>query len=980
MGEPPTGLAEALRDRYVLERELGRGGMATVWLARDLRHEREVALKVLHPELATSLGPERFLREIRIAAGLTHPRILAVFDSGAADGFLYYVMPYVKGESLRARLRREVQLPLEPALRMVSQVADALEYAHERGIIHRDIKPENILLMENGEPMVADFGLALALSAAGGERLTETGLALGTPAYMSPEQAAGEHQFDGRTDIYSLGCVLYELLAGEPPFTGPTAQAIIAKRFGAAPPSIRIVREGVPPAVEHAIERALAKAPADRFTTADQFARALHESPAAPRRRSLVEVAPWALVIGLALAAGGFLRWRTGTAPPTDPNLLAVAPFDVLDPSLQIWHEGLADLLSRSLDGAGPLRTVSQTVALRGWPGRADPASAEALGHRTGAGLVVFGMVVPRGRDSVSLRAGILDGSAPRGQTQLEISGQAARMGDLADSLGFKILQVLGQSRPIGAVRQVSIGSKSLPALKAFLQGEQFYRRGAWDSALASYDRAIAADSDFGLAHHRMAVVLGWNPPSAGAYKPMEVYARRAMLFNQGLSPRDSLLIAAGYLNLPSNDTTNLGFSFRSMAALEEAVRRYPMDPEAWYELGEARFHSPFPGTTPARALEAFNHAIALDSGFAPAYEHMMGLTIRVGRPDLAAWYAARYVGLDPTGQNAASIRLAAAMLDPVQAKGPAAGRMIDSASVHTIFSAAMEHLGSLPDSEETAIRLLRALGKTGRPAGGDAPWVLDTLMWHQYLAKALALRGHLHDAYETDRQLVLQPEASPFSAFQDPFLDLSLLGIVPDSIATATFAHALDAGAPWSNSFGLTPRYLRGLPWWLDHGDTVSLARFAKRTDQAARRSHPSVEALRIRLLGTMASGYLALLRGDSAAALRRLEAMPDTLCLASDYDANCFHAKLTLAQLLAARGEDRRAADLLDTWRWTGGGPSFVLATLELGRLYERSGERRRAIECYRFVTAVWHRPDEALQPYVTEGREALQSLGGT
>jgi eukaryotic-like serine/threonine-protein kinase len=320
MGDTPAGLAEALRDRCVLERELGRGGMATVWLARDLRHERKVALKVLRPELATSLGPERFLREIQIAAGLTHPHILPVFDSGAAGGFLYYVMPYVEGESLRARLRREVQLPLEPALRVVSQVADALEYAHERGIIHRDIRPENILLMENGEPMVADFGLALAITAAGGERLTESGLAVGTPAYMSPEQAAGDHHCDGRTDIYSLGCVLYELLAGEPPFTGPTAQAIIAKRFGARPPSIRVVRESVPPAVEHAIERALAKAPADRFTTAGEFARALHEPPTAMRRRSAAAIAPWVLVIGLALAAGGFLLWRTGgTADCSQP-------------------------------------------------------------------------------------------------------------------------------------------------------------------------------------------------------------------------------------------------------------------------------------------------------------------------------------------------------------------------------------------------------------------------------------------------------------------------------------------------------------------------------------------------------------------------------------------------------------------------------------------------------------------------------------
>ena len=558
----------------------------------------------------------------------------------------------------------------------------------------------------------------------------------------------------------------------------------------------------------------------------------------------------------------------------------------------------------------------------------------------------------------------------------MEISGQAARMGELADSLGFKILQSLGRSRPIGSVRQVSMGSRSLPALKAFLQGEQFYRRGSWDSALAYYDRAIAADSNFALANYRMTLVLGWNPPSAGAYKPGDVYARRAVLLNQGLPPRESLLVAG---SLGFADTTqegsSVGSSFRSMAALEEAVRRYPTDPEAWYALGEARVHYPLPGTPPARVLEAFDHAIALDSGFAPAYEHMMGLNIQVGRPDRAAWYADRYVKLYPTGQNAASIRLAAMLLDPLQARGSEAARMIDSASVHAIFSAAQEHLGYWPDSGETAIRLLRALGKKGRQAGGDAPWVIDTLMWPQYLARGLAFRGHLHDAYEADRRLLLQPGATPFSWFSDPFLDLSLLGAVPDSIATATFARALEAGAPWGNDFGLTPRYLKGLPWWLARGDTVSLSRFVERADEAAHRPQSAVIALRIRQLGSTASSYLALARGDSAESLRRLEAMPDTLCLA----ASCFHAKLTLARLLAARGDVQRAAELVDTWRWEGDRSSFVLATLELGRLHEQLGERASAIECYRFVTAVWRHADESLQPYVREAREALASLEG-
>ena len=239
---PP--LAQALRDRYVLEKELGRGGMATVYSARDLRHDRLVALKVLLPELAATLGPERFLREIRLTARLLHPHILPVFDSGDAAGQLWYTMPYVRGESLRDRLRREIQLRVDSALDLTRQVAGAMGYAHRQGIVHRDVKPENILL-EGERAVVADFGIARALDLAGGERLTQTGLALGTPSYMSPEQAVGSPA-DARSDIYSLGCVLYEMLAGEPPFTGPTAQAIMARRLSSPVPTLRTVRESCP--------------------------------------------------------------------------------------------------------------------------------------------------------------------------------------------------------------------------------------------------------------------------------------------------------------------------------------------------------------------------------------------------------------------------------------------------------------------------------------------------------------------------------------------------------------------------------------------------------------------------------------------------------------------------------------------------------------------------------------------------------------
>jgi serine/threonine protein kinase/Tfp pilus assembly protein PilF len=267
-------LRAALAGRYAVEHELGRGGMATVYLAEDVKHHRPVAVKVLQPELAAMIGTDRFLREVEIAARLTHPHIVPLYDSGDAQGFLFYVMPYIKGESLRAKLTRESQISVDEALTITRHVASALGYAHAQHVIHRDVKPENILLHE-GEAMVADFGIALAMSAAAGERLTRTGFALGTPEYMSPEQATGDRELDARSDVYSLACVLYEMLAGEPPYTGRTTQALIAKRFVDPAPAVRRLRPVVSAGVEEALKKALAQVPADRFATTAEFATAL---------------------------------------------------------------------------------------------------------------------------------------------------------------------------------------------------------------------------------------------------------------------------------------------------------------------------------------------------------------------------------------------------------------------------------------------------------------------------------------------------------------------------------------------------------------------------------------------------------------------------------------------------------------------------------------------------------------------------------
>src|SRR5205809_2852319 len=381
-------LRDALADRYAVERELGRGGMATVFLAEDLKHRRPVAIKVLHPELAAAVGAERFLREIEIAARLQHPHILPLYDSGAAGSLLYYVMPFVEGESLRDRLNREKQLGLEDAVRITTEVAGALAYAHSHGVVHRDIKPENILL-SGGTAVVADFGIARALSVAGeSQPLTQTGTVVGTPAYMSPEQATGSDQVDGRSDQYSLACVLYEMLVGEPPFTGATPQAVMARHSLDSVSRPSIVRSTIPDGLEHAILRALAKVPADRYPTTALFAEELQRpspvtEPLARITRSTSVARRWlglprkvalagaaAVVIVGALAArslwpGARRSREAAVAGGLDPHRVAVLYFADLSQGKKLNYlaNGLTEELIDRLAGLPTLDVISKNGA-----------------------------------------------------------------------------------------------------------------------------------------------------------------------------------------------------------------------------------------------------------------------------------------------------------------------------------------------------------------------------------------------------------------------------------------------------------------------------------------------------------------------------------------------------------------------------------------------------------------------------------------
>jgi TolB-like protein len=611
---PP--LAHALRDRYVLEKELGRGGMATVYAARDLRHDRLVALKVLDPELAATLGPERFLREIRLTSRLQHPHILPVFDSGEAAGQLWYTMPYVRGESLRDRLRREVQLRMESALNLTRQVADALGYAHRQGIVHRDVKPENILL-EGERAVVADFGIARALDLAGGERLTQTGLALGTPSYMSPEQAVGSPA-DARSDIYSLGCVLYEMLAGEPPFTGPTAQAIMARRLSSPVPPLRTVRETVTPAVERAIEVALARVPADRFATTDEFVAALNGAgPSATASSAAIRGIRWrrvSLAAGMAVAvivaALGLQRWMTPATHP-DTGLVAVVPFRIAssDSSLAYLHEGMVDLLAAKLNGEAGPRSVDPRSTMRLWraaaEGRADLPEAEVLllARRLGAGRLLTGSVIGTSERLV-LSAAVLDVATGRTQLQATVDGRY-------DSLPYLVDRLTGQLLALGAAvqsqRLSSLTSTSLPAIRAYLAGQAAFRKGRLEEAAQRFDEATQFDSTFALAGMELAHAAGWL--LSGGEDAQARGLRLAVAGRDRLGQADRAL-----LEVSIGQWSGAPDMFQKWHA---AASAYPGRPEVWYGLGDSYFHwGLLAGMSDPqrRAGDAFRRGWVLDS------------------------------------------------------------------------------------------------------------------------------------------------------------------------------------------------------------------------------------------------------------------------------------------------------------------------------------------------------------------------------
>ncbi|HEX5576024.1 MAG TPA: protein kinase, partial [Gemmatimonadales bacterium] len=610
-------LGIALGSRYRLERELGSGGMATVYLAEDIQHQRRVAVKVLKPEISDRFGSDRFLREIGIAARLEHPHILPLFDSGRlgpeVDSGFYYVTPYVAGNSLRHRLGREHQLPIDEAVRITCEIAGALAHAHSHGIVHRDIKPENVLL-QDGSVLVADFGLARALDAVAGERLTQSGVAVGTPHYMSPEQASASPELDGRSDIYALGCVLYEMLAGEPPFGGTTAQAILARHAIDQVPRLRTVRPTIPLSVERAVLKALAKVPADRFATAAQFADALTRpsevpGPVARLRSRPARLFRRAAAIALLAAGsiGGWLALRpAGPRVMPSASVIAVLPFEPSAPDSLLSRLGqdLSLTISANLDGIGEVRAVDPRTLLAQPSVQGRPLSlrqAAALGRQFGAGSVLHGTLARIGgviRLDVALhRSDISATDSGPPLARLYFSSSPDSMASLSDSITRYLLrQIWRRGEAPSPSLDAALRTRSVPALGAFLEGERRLVTNRWKEAADAYRRAVDADSTFWLAQWRRGFVHYWLNGRTDSALTRVYWKHR-----NELPERERLLIEA--LETDSLSTR--------LDLLRRATDQAPDSWIAWLLYGDALIHGgPLLGHSRQEARRAFSRAV----------------------------------------------------------------------------------------------------------------------------------------------------------------------------------------------------------------------------------------------------------------------------------------------------------------------------------------------------------------------------------
>ena len=973
-----------LAGRYTLVRQLGRGGMATVFLATDVKHDRSVALKVLDQHLAESLGPERFQREIRLAARLQHPHVLTVFDSGEAAGHLWFTMPYVEGESLRDRLEREGQLPLADALRIARQAASALHYAHEQGVVHRDVKPENLLLTGGGDVLVADFGIARPIEQAN-ERLTQTGFGVGTPAYMSPEQATAEPDVDARTDVYSLGAVLFEMLAGEPPYRAPTAAAIMARQLSGPVPSVRLARAEVLPAVDAVVQRALATERDERFASAEEMSGALEHAaggamPApghvarpelrgdrSTRVRLLVGVG---VVLAAALGAVWFATRRAPAAPATTMRV-AVLPFAVHGgKGHEYLSQGLVDLLSRNLEGVAELQTVDGATVLSAARAEKidapDVAQGRALARRVGAGTFVLGSVSGAG-GQLRIDATLYD-AAPEQPVPLAretVTGDTAQLLALVDRLAGA-LAVSRERGPGGRLAQTAAATtQSLPALKSYLSAEQALRRSAYDSAIAGYERAVQADSTFALAFYRLAVAGAWSQ----RWRIVRPNATRATQLASRLGARDQQLLGA-FAALVAGRPDDAERAYR------DVLQEYPDDLEARWQLATLLVsYNPLRGRDAADAWPLLESVRQLDPAFLCTVCTMRGLAMHQGDTARALALMARRPLRYGDSVQFAVAREDAATLARLRATAESPARNVEAVATAAWLvgqwiqrpDAAEPFARAAAMRSDRSIRSINTLSKNqlaqGRWEAADS-------------ALTIPVAGGAPGFTQIARGLTAM---LPFLAV--PRAPLETLRAQLAAWQPAPLPHAVPSARTPPIGLAilaLTRQYVLAL---LDSrlGDAAGALRGATVIEQTAD-SVPELAAVARALAGTVRAD-VALVARRPADALKALEAARGMVPLEmiDGYPHTEDYARFLRGEALVALGRDDEAL------RWFEHGFDQTSAELifrapillRLGDIYARKGEREKAIDAYGRFVRMWARCDAPLRPTVDEARRRMARL---
>ena len=978
----PAHLNAALRGRYRVLHRVGEGGMATVFLAEDLKHDRRVAIKVMNPGQLSAVAPERFLREISIAAKLNHPHILPVYDSGQVEDLLYYVMPLVEGETLRTRLARDKQLPIEEAIEIIQHVASGLAFAHSRGVIHRDVKPENILL-HSGQAVIADFGIARAITATGEATVTRAGSIVGTPQYMSPEQVAGD-ELDARSDIYALACVLYELLAGRAPHVAAGAQAIFTQKLsGQAPPSLSDLRATVSPALDAAIARALATSPADRPATCDEWVAQLkgtlsHSGPRIafrlPNRRTLRRVAlGLAALVAIAAAIG---IWRVVRPLAATGNAIAVFPFRPSGTGAEAWSEAVADLLATALDGtpgivvADPwtlwrtLRADRSAAALS-----PEPAEAVRLAGAAGAGRIILGTVVRTG-DRLTLTARVYRDGAETAGTSVTVSGVEDSLSRLVEQLAVGLIgQVWDGDAPPALRRVESYTTRSPQALNAYLRAREAMRRGGVDSAEADIDRALALDSTFALALVDGIIIKSWAQFMRGQqFFGLMALAERAVALADSMSERNALRARA---LLASVRTDGVG----AAAAARRIIQIDSTDLEAWRTLAYYDLVYGWQyGATAADAMAAAERAVVLDPTYAPAVVFRATLAARMGP---AADQREQIARLERTDTTMPLVRGALTAIRAVSASDSAFTRIAGGLAHQPPAEWFPTYRLLREQQPRRAEALLRVIEQAAPPGAAVFQTRAERLRLDIARGRSRQVDSALRAGLFTD--------APAYARIVQRQLVAAELAGVGDAAAARRGVDSLGANTPPDSAlvhFNQRPVWQNGWvigAWHATGGDTVVAWRWR---DVMATLPGEPVNDYR-RAIQRDFDARLAARRGDQAAAL---VAASDAFAEWGIHTENSPEVnpepamRLHMALLLRAEGRTDSAAALLrslvppTTWM----GFLTARAAFELATVAEDAGRFTEATRYFQMALDLWRDGDASIADWRRLAEEGLARVG--